>query len=958
LEPSESQALSEHLANCPECGAELAKARAEQKLVAEAARLDFIIPPFVAPSVNSQRVISGPLGAGKHRNWQGTVPWLAAAAAILLSIVLPQVIYTRGLAERERALAAAKASASDIEAKHERLSDEARLQPIVIERQIRDNQLQVQLFGPADIEPDQAGRYLVRTTNGNGQPSEVLVAARLRDEKTKQVLFETKEQLAPGEWRFDLPHGLATTPGTTARLEVVARDRDRTESIDSILGIKRPAYLTHLAIDGHVYQPGEIVLFRSLTVSSRDLKPPKTPLAVKFNLISRTTETPVLDARTQEGGISGGEFVIPPSLPDGEYTLAASDPERRFSQARRRFFVSRRKKTEASNAAQTPGDKSLDVEFYPEGGSLTPNVPNRVYFRVRDRLGRPAEFRGRLVDQNAHEVAKVETRKFETFPSSLGLGVLSLTPRAGERYSLESTDAAWPSVEGQFPRPSDLPGYAFSLPDSVGKQGEPVRVVLRRPKGESRPLVLAVFNRDRLTAFQKLPPSTEGECRIALPKDCAGVVRVTLLERQGAGLRAVAERLAYRIPNENLQLVTSLKKDNPRPGEQVSLQIRGSDAKGTPTAGWLHVSVVDQSLLNRAGDCTEQSPRALFYLTSELDAGDELEHADSLVRPELQAAEALDLVLGTYGWRSLGPWEDLKLATAVVFKDNQERMERKAYGEITSALAKLKADLAQQESRLHAEGQATLRELKLAGTGLRAYESETPRLIGGGTVLVALVSLLIGGLYIAAAQRGGIALPRPALAGVLAGLVVGLTGFYWFTGMSSRSDSDGGGEQIARFEQKLGAKAIIAMPAPKPSHLAPIRDNRAPTDRPTRVRPSGSRRVTDKAGTVSTKEDAKKPSPVGAELSTRPLREYAPFRLADKPPPPDVPETIYWHPTLFAADGNAQVKVDLPSSAGRYRVRIDGHDADGRFGSTEFQLETQANRKDTKSIGGTDSEKK
>ena len=109
---------------------------------------------------------------------------------------------------------------------------------------------------------------------------------------------------------------------------------------------------------------------------------------------------------------------------------------------------------------------------------------------------------------------------------------------------------------------------------------------------------------------------------------------------------------------------------------------------------------------------------------------------------------------------------------------------------------------------------------------------------------------------------------------------------------------------------------------------------------------------------MSTKEDAKKPSPVGAELSTRPLREYAPFRLADKPPPPDVPETIYWHPTLFAADGNAQVKVDLPSSAGRYRVRIDGHDADGRFGSTEFQLETQANRKDTKSIGGTDSEKK
>src|SRR5260370_42268057 len=93
LEPVESQALAEHLAGCPDCGAELAKARAEQQLVAAAARLEIIIPSFVAPAGDSQPAMvrfdsTRPAQDFRHRSW----PWLAAAAAILLSIVFPQSI--------------------------------------------------------------------------------------------------------------------------------------------------------------------------------------------------------------------------------------------------------------------------------------------------------------------------------------------------------------------------------------------------------------------------------------------------------------------------------------------------------------------------------------------------------------------------------------------------------------------------------------------------------------------------------------------------------------------------------------------------------------------------------------------------------------------------------------------------------------------------------------------------
>src|SRR5438132_4377797 len=105
LEPAQSEALTQHLALCLECGAELAKARAEQKLVAEAARLDFFIPPFATPSLNSQPIaLHSATAAVKRVPIRTAMPWLAAAAAILFAIGLPQAIYHFGLNRHDNAL--------------------------------------------------------------------------------------------------------------------------------------------------------------------------------------------------------------------------------------------------------------------------------------------------------------------------------------------------------------------------------------------------------------------------------------------------------------------------------------------------------------------------------------------------------------------------------------------------------------------------------------------------------------------------------------------------------------------------------------------------------------------------------------------------------------------------------------------------------------------------------------
>src|SRR5436190_91754 len=82
---------------------------------------------------------------------------------------------------------------------------------------------------------------------------------------------------------------------TEARMEVVARGASGVESITADLPVRAAGHITHLAIDRRVYQPGDTILFRSLTVDSTELRPVRTRLPVNYQLLSGKSETRVLE---------------------------------------------------------------------------------------------------------------------------------------------------------------------------------------------------------------------------------------------------------------------------------------------------------------------------------------------------------------------------------------------------------------------------------------------------------------------------------------------------------------------------------------------------------------------------------------------------------------------------------------------------------------------------------------
>src|SRR5207249_11839396 len=76
-----------------------------------------------------------------------------------------------------------------------------------------------------------------------------------------------------------------------------------------------------------------------------------------------------------------------------------------------------------------------------------------------------------------------------------------------------------------------------------------------------------------------------------------------------------------------------------------------ADEKAQPAPAIVMVAVVDRSVLKLADEKTARSLPTHFYLTTEVRRPEELEYADFLLGPHPKATVALDLLLGTQGWR-------------------------------------------------------------------------------------------------------------------------------------------------------------------------------------------------------------------------------------------------------------------------------------------------------------------
>jgi hypothetical protein len=298
--------------------------------------------------------------------------------------------------------------------------------------------------------------------------------------------------------------------------------------------------------------------------------------------------------------------------------------------------------------------KKLHVEFFPEGGDLIQGVSNRLYFQARTTLGKAAELKGKIVDQTGAEVAQLATFHDDQEPAiNQGQGAFTFTPQMGKRYELK-IDAPI-GIEGKYPLPAAKPeGVVLHLSKPVAEHVLEAEVT---SADRARQLLVGVYCRGKLLDQRILvaPAGKTVPVTLRTAPGISGVYRVTVFEmvkrQDGPGLLPRAERLTFRKGAEKLDVAVKGLGAERVPGENVKLGLQAWNEKKQPTPAILLVSVVDLSVLKLADEKTARSLPTHFLLTSEIRRPEDLENADALLGSHPKAETALDLLLGTQGWR-------------------------------------------------------------------------------------------------------------------------------------------------------------------------------------------------------------------------------------------------------------------------------------------------------------------
>ncbi len=390
LDPAERQAVQDHLDACAACRAGLDKAREQQNLLAAAARMEFADVHFAAPA-EAPAVV--PMPAPARRKTPSWRRW-AAAAAILLAVgglAVPgwsaQEKYAdagRIVQKQQAREAGARQRMTDALTRRQEVEQEKLKKVENIVETAQAAQLKLTVLGSDTAVAGAPAMYEVQTTNLSGQPVAAKVTAQVAGADRRPVGDPIPiVKASDGKYALTLPPDLPVKPDSRLTL-VVSAKREETGAQARVSGdfdLAAPVYVTRLDTDKPMYQPGEMVHYRSLTLDRFSLKPAEEALQLSYDLVTptgvrRTLAQGADDLRDETGaavigpdkkpirGVGAGEFILDPNAPGGEYTLVCREDANRFPEQGRKFIVNNypkpqlNKQLDFSRSTYGPGDEA------------------------------------------------------------------------------------------------------------------------------------------------------------------------------------------------------------------------------------------------------------------------------------------------------------------------------------------------------------------------------------------------------------------------------------------------------------------------------------------------------------------------------------------------------------------------------------------------------------------------
>ncbi|NLF73385.1 MAG: hypothetical protein GX575_30475 [Candidatus Anammoximicrobium sp.] len=408
----------------------------------------------------------------------------------------------------------------------------------------------------------------------------------------------------------------------------------------------------------------------------------------------------------------------------------------------------------------------VTVEFFPESGELVPDATNRVYFFAHDGLDRPVHVQGRVVDRQGRRAAEVQTIRD-------GRGVFVLRPASDEHYRLLIDQPSGAAEQPELPPASARQFVALDAGTGVFVAGMPIKVQL--VSREDRPVAVVAVCRGVVVGQELVSPAvfqnefdTGGpEVVVPVAPTAEGLIRLTVYDYSAQPPTPVAERLVYRRPARRLSLRPSRLHAKYSPGDAVNLAISVGDERRQPQSAVLGAAVVDEAALSLVRD-RSASLTTHFWLTGQIDDVRGLEDANFYLRDGSEAEQALDLLLGTQGWRRFTTAPSGPLAQmAVVGQTDREPFASQVPAGVGAGseptAPTVLADNAQEVSRIVSSGLALL----------ETASAQTVRRVSGVLIVGSLILAIMLGLLAAMRHLPATTVWLPALGTSAMCLVLG-----------------------------------------------------------------------------------------------------------------------------------------------------------------------------------------
>lgn len=736
-----------------------------------------------------------------------------------------------------------------------------------------------------------------------------------------------------GNGSFALP---STTPGGPYTIIAKSLDGffpDEKRTFD-VRVYRVPRFKKKLELGARSYGPSETVTAECIVMRAEG-----GPVAGADAEITATVDGETIHRQSAQTSVSGRlaiEFSLPDDISTGDASLSVV-----VDDGGTRETISKTIPIQLGR---------VEVEFYPEGGPLVGGLPNRVYFTARNTIGDPISIEGEIQDRSGNKVADLKTVRD-------GMGRFTMKPQLGERYSLKVTAPL------DILNSPELPMVVRDLPvlDCVGgvvAADAPLQMAIH--SSEPRDVIVRAVCRGELVGSQTVGLSA-GRRLIRLPvgSEVAGVIRVTVLDPSTVPATPLVERLVFRRSAKQLQISVSDSQSmmSRSPGESMRLELQVRDESGHPVPAVLGVAVVDEASLS-LDPIERPSMPTHFWLTSEIQSPEDLEHANFYLNDSTEAEQAIDLLLGTQGWRRFVSGSP---------DTNRDGQPNEAFREQLTRLLQL--DGMDQIAATQVEATTPgfwsrwreYRVVSLRAWSVFLYELRVWLFC---VWLVWLITILIR-LRIQR-YRHELFTGRMATWLLIACLTVPL-GIYGCSGQENT---------VVGLQSASESADIGGMPAKQAPSNRAQRDDAAfaqreeqdftprPASQPVQTLPeqviAAVGRFTDgimKNGKASSAHSQVMPGPITAEqlaqlLAARgldsqgladqmidelrfPIRQYAHHH--DKKNDgvrDDFAETLLWQPLVITdSNGRASVRFDLSDSVTSFQVLVDGHSASGRIGS-------------------------